>query len=156
MEVVISVAIIGIVIPVVMAMTVAGGRSSAEAVDETRAMFLVRSVMEEIELARRGSGQFIEGELGWPEFPDGGGRLVLLADRGGALLEAAEGPDYEQGVSLPEAAYVVSVRGVFHPLPDRPENRDLSKVEITVETPARADSDNRRKMRFFRLWHPDD
>ncbi|NNC87436.1 MAG: type II secretion system protein [Akkermansiaceae bacterium] len=156
MEVVISVAIVGIVIPTVMALMVTGGRGSSEAADETRAILMVRSVLEELDRAREGKGEMLEGVLSWPDFPQGAERFVFTADRSGKLLAEAEAETYATGSRELEVAFLVTLKGERHLLESVPAANDLSKVEITIETPPGAGEADRRKLRFVRLLHTDD
>lgn len=156
-EVVLSVGVIAVMVPIVMAFTVAGGKSSRVASNETRSSLLARTVAHEIRAARSGEGRFIGGPISWPEFPVGGGRLVLSADRNGELLEALSSATYESGVLDPAVAFLIAVRGSEHSL-DRglTISEVVSKVEISIETPPGATAENRRKFVYVELMHQDD
>ena len=156
MEVVIAVGVLAVAIPVVMAMLVAGTRSSRVATDETQAALIARSVMQEIRAARDGQGALVEGALGWPEFPSGAERLVFSVDAGGEMLAELGTGDYESGLRDGEVQYLVSVMGTRQPLEGRPDVDVLSKVVVSVETPPGARPDDRRKFEFVQLVHRDD
>ena len=156
MESVISVGLLALVIPLVVALVAASGTASRSATDDTKAAFMARSVMEEIVAAREGGGDLIEEELEWPEFPGPGGRYVITADDEGNLLSLLEAGAYETGVDERGVAYLISVRGEQQDFPVHPELQSLSKVEIMVEFPAIAPRDNRRSRTFIQLLDPNE
>ena len=156
MEVVISVGVLAVVVPVVLAMIVAGGESSRIAGDETRAALIARSVVQEIRAAREGGGLVLEDQLPWPEFPAGAERLVLAVDRDGRIVEDLEAGVYESGERNPELMYLVSAKGELHRPDGLPESEVLSRVEVSVETPPAAKAEDRRKFVFVQLLHRDD
>lgn len=162
MEVVISVGVLAVAVPVVLAMVVAGGESSRIADDETRAVLVARSVVEEIRAAREGEGRVLRRKLDWPKFPATGDRLVLMVDGEGVLVRELEADRYASGERGGEARFLVSVKGVAAG-PDRPDQNspggstieELSRVEVSVETPPVAAVKNRRKFVFVQLLHRD-
>ncbi len=156
MEVVIAVGVLAVAIPVIMAMMVAGTRSSRVATDETQAALIARSVMQEIRSARDGKGGLVEGTLPWPEFPTGGERLVFSVDAGGRLVEQLGDGDYTTGLRDREVQYLVSAAGTLHRLPGSPDLEVLSKVVVSIETPPGAKPEDRRKFEFVQLVHRDD
>ena len=156
MEIVISLGILAVVIPLVLALTAAGGRASREAGDDTRSAFIARSVAHEIMEARAGRGQLIEEALSWPRFPSAGERIVFAADREGNLLRRLEPGVYESGIREDEVAYLVSVRGEEQLFEAHPGLATLSKVEISLEFPAVAGRENRRRRTFVQLMSPDE
>ena len=111
MEIVISVGLLALVIPLVIALTAASGQASRSASDDTKAAFVARSVLQEIAEARSGSGQLIEGELDWPEFPVEGDRYVFAVDIDGVLVGQLSTREYESGSRDSKVAYLVSARG---------------------------------------------
>jgi hypothetical protein len=139
-----------------MALTVAGGSASRAAAEDTRAALLARGAIEELRRARLGSSELIKGWLPWPEFPEGGGRLLLAADRDGRLVSVLEESQYELGVADRELGYLVSLRGTAHSPGRIPADERLAQVEVRVETPPRAGREHRRAQVFVRLMHPDD
>lgn len=156
MEVVISVGVIAVMVPIVLAFTVEGGKSSKVASDETRSSLLARTAAREVDAAMEGISEVIGGTLPWPEFPEGGGRIVLSANRDGELLEQLEAGDYVTGVRDREVAYLVSIRGVGHQLETVDDSSVLSRVEISIETPAAAGEEDRRKFVYTELMHNDE
>ena len=156
MEVVISVAVIAIIIPIVMALTVAGGEGSSEAADETRSILIVQSVLQEIERASNGQGLVYEGTIGWPDFPEEGEIMAFTVDRAGGLRAVMNAEEFATGTRDLETAFIVSAAGQLHEPPGITAAGNLSKVEITVGTPPGAPESQRRKMRFVRLLHRDD
>lgn len=156
METVVSVGVIAVMVPIVMAFTVAGGESSRTAANETRSSLLARTVAHEIRLARDGAGQVLDGPLTWPDFPGGGERLVLSADRDGRLLQQLAAETYAQGLRDREVDFLVSVRGEARPVDGVTGDAVLSQVEISVEFPPAAAAENRRKFTYVELMHRDD
>ncbi len=156
MEVVIAVGVLAVAIPVIMAMMVAGTRSSRVATDETQAALIARSVMQEIRSARDGQGALVEETLPWPEFPAGGERLVFSVNVGGELVERLGDGEYATGLRDREVQYLVSAAGALHRLQDAPDVEVLSKVVVSVETPPGAKPEDRRKFEFVQLIHRDD
>ena len=156
MEVVISVGILGLVIPLVLALTVVAGQSGRWASDDTKATFLARTILEEVANARAGEGELIENTLPWPDFPVAGDRLLFTADRNGRLLESISAAGYETGVKERGVVYLVSVRGQKEVLKHLPQVETLSRVEVSVESPAAAARKNRRSKKFTQLMDPDE
>ena len=117
---------------------------------------MARTVAQEIRAARKGTGAFITEELPWPTFPEGGGRVVLTAAADGRLLGRVEESVYEPGVRDGSAVYVVSVRGADAGLEGGPAGGDVTRMEISVETPAVAAAEKRRKFVYVELVHRDD
>lgn len=156
MEVVISVGVLAVAVPVIMAMMVAGSRSSRVATDETQAALIARTVMQEVRAARDGRGRLVDGTLAWPEFPSGGGRLVFSVNGDGELLERLGEGEYETGLRDSEARYLVGASGVPHRREGAPDGEVLSRVTVSVETPPVAKAEDRRKFEFVQLVHRDD
>ena len=154
-ESVISLGVLGLIIPLILGLLVAGGETSQRASNETKAVFMARTIMQEVEAAREGRGELISGVLSWPSFPVDGGRLVFTANQDGLLLSNVATSDYETGVNLPSVSYLVSVRGVEEGIPSLGDAETISKVEVTVEAPAAAVSGNRKRETFIQLMHPD-
>lgn len=153
MEVVISVGVIAVMVPIVLAFTVTGGKSSKVASDETRSSLLARTAAREVDSAMEGASEVIEGTLSWPEFPAGGGRIVLSASRDGEILEQLEARDYLNGVSGREVGFLISIKGAEHFLDNVTDSSGISRVEISVETPAAAGEVDRRKFVYTELMH---
>lgn len=156
MEVVISVGVLAVVVPVVLAMVIAGGESSRVASDETQASLIARSVADEIRAARDGEGRILKGELEWPKFPTNGDRVVFAVARGGELVKELGAGGYATGEKDGEVRYLVSAMGVEHQPENLPDSEGLSRVEISVETPPAAKVEDRRKFVFVQLMHRDD
>lgn len=160
MEIVISVGIVGLAIPLVLGLLVVSGESSRKASDDTKAAFLARTFAQEVESARTGQSELFETALTWPSFPGGGGRLVFVSDIDGLNLRSVGSESYETGVKPNsniggDSAYLISVRGSFTELQNLPDVKNVSQVEISVEMPAVAPSQQRRKNVFTQLMHPD-
>jgi hypothetical protein len=156
MEVVISVGVLAVVVPVVLAMIIAGGESSRIAGDETRAALIARSVVEEIRAARDGGGLVLKDPLAWPKFPAGAERLVLAVDADGKIVTELGAEEYESGERDGELRYLVSAKGEWHRPDGLPDSEVLSRVEVSVETPPAAKAEDRRKFVFVQLLHRDD
>ena len=153
MEVVISVGVLAVVVPVVLAMIIAGGESSRIAGDETRAALIARSVVQEIRAAREGRGLVLEDKLDWPKFPAGAERLVLAVDGDGEIVTELGAEEYQSGERDQELRYLVSAKGELHRPDGLPESEVLSRVEVSVETPPAARAEDRRKFVFVQLLH---
>ena len=156
MEVVISVGILAVVVPVVLAMLVAGGESSRIASDETQAALIARSVVQEIRAARDGEGRILKETLAWPDFPAKGDRLVFGVDRDGAIVGQLGADVYMTGERDVEVKYLVSATGDRHRSDGLPDSEVLSKVAVSIETPPAAKTEDRRKFVFVQLLHRDD
>lgn len=156
MEVVISVGVLAVAVPVIMAMMVAGTRSSRVATEETQAALVVRTVLQELRAARDGKGALVEGSLAWPEFPAGGGRLVFSVNAEGELVEQLGAAKYGTGVQDREVRYLVSASGGVYRRDGEPDSEVLSRVVVSVETPPVAKAEDRRQFEFVQLVHRDD
>lgn len=178
-EVILAMAVMAIAVPLILGLVVAGGESSRQAERETRAVITARTVFEELRRALEGNSEFIEtNDLPWgsgeisPAFGGigGGGSiagpgsgseegsdwLILELDRQGEIVGLADDMKYEErweGENQ-DVVGLAAVRGYSQQI----ENVEISdgeplsvfRVEVRIESPARAEARNRERLVFVK------
>ena len=170
-EVILAMAVMAISVPLILGLVVAGGEASRQAERETRAVMTARTVFEELRRTRDGNSEFIEeSDLPWAanaaeDLIDGGGSssggtsddwLIFELNSDGDILGKAENMGYE-GRWTGEGNEVVglaAVRGYSQEI----ENVELVDgeplsvflIEVRVESPARAEAENRNRSSFIK------
>jgi type II secretory pathway pseudopilin PulG len=178
-EVILAMAVMAVAVPLVLGLVVASGESSRQAERETRAVITARSVFEELRRAQEGSSDLIRAnELPWGSGPlntfaagvggggaisgpsgseSGGGEwLILELDRGGEILGLADDMEYEErwDGEDSEVVAIAAVRGYLQEV----ENVELVageplrvfRVELRIESPARAAARDRESLLFLK------
>lgn len=172
-------AVMAIAVPMILGLVVAGGESSRQAERETRAVLTARTVFEEIRRTLDGNSEFIEvADLPWRinaadtsgAGVGGGGAvsgaattpetgedwLIFELNRDGEILAQADEMEYEEGWrgSDPAVTALAAVRGYFQEVEDAElvdgEPLQVFRIELRVESPARALARDRERVVFFK------
>ncbi|MBK1833320.1 type IV pilus modification PilV family protein [Roseibacillus ishigakijimensis] len=173
-EVMLALAVVAIAVPLALGLVVAGGESSRRAEVETRAVMTARSVFEEIRRGLEGNSEhFGPDDLPWGtgaanssaggSIGSGGDDdeeeedwLLLELNRDGEIVGLAEGMTYEEGWEGQDPAVVslAAVRGYSQQVPDVEivdgQSLYVFRIEIRIETPARATVENREREVFIK------
>lgn len=148
METVIALALIGVVIPMILASTAGSLGTNRDSEADTRAAVFAAEFRDDLVAGWKGEGQYFDSILAYPDFGGDGDveAFAFLAD--GAFKGRISDAEYESGVR--GAAYIVRVRGEEYAV-GAPAPRAVSRVTITVETPAVAPSQTRESEEFITL-----
>ncbi|MDQ8192042.1 type IV pilus modification PilV family protein [Roseibacillus persicicus] len=173
-EVIIAMAVMAISVPLILGLVVAGSESSRQSERETRGVITARSVFEEIRRALDGNSELIEtSDLPWGTdsasnsagFFGGGGSsseegdddwLILELDLDGAIIGVASDMEYEERWEGENSDVIslAAVRGYGQEVEDAelvpgvPLN--VFRVEVRIESPARALAENRSRLTFIK------
>jgi hypothetical protein len=148
-ETMVSIGVLAVVAPLAIAALLRGGEGGAVARAETRAPVIVESCLGEIKTARDGISKNLPALTPGQAF--GSNEVLCLAYRSdGVLLGPVEGASYDSGivkVAEQDAAYLARLEGTLDT--GRPGFPPLLKVKVTIEHPAAAGSQKRRRMEFL-------
>lgn len=148
METVIALAIIGVVIPMILAATAGSLKSNRLSEADTRASILAAEFREDLSFGWKGEGQYFDRNLTYPDF--GGGDVIeaFCFSADGSFKGRITDLQYENG--LRDATYIVRVRGEDYTTGGA-NPLAASRITITVETPAIAPKQSRESEEFVTL-----
>ena len=149
-EAVVSVGVLAVAVPVVMAAMMRSSETSALARAESRSPGMVAVCLGEIEEAREGRSRLLDPIPEVGEFPAGGGLAAIAFTGEGRVAGRVEAADYEQGVGRMNGEpvlYLVRIDG--RPEQVRSDGRPMRSVRIAVEYPARTPAEHRRELEFY-------
>ncbi len=148
-ETMVSIGVLAVVAPLALAALLKSGEGGASARAETRATAIVESCLSEIKTSRDGTSKHLPGLK--PGIAFGTTEVLCLAYRAdGTLLGRVEAGKYEAGsgkVGDQDAVFLARVQGELDDT--RTGFPAMLTVKVTVEHPAAAPSEKRRKMDFF-------
>ncbi|MEM1084399.1 MAG: hypothetical protein AAGI48_09760 [Verrucomicrobiota bacterium] len=146
-ETIVSVGVLSVVVPVVLAAILRAGDTGRSARAETRAMAIADYCMVEIRAARDDrSGYFDPIERG-RDFPAGGGFMGLAFGRDGSVVGELDSAQFQEGLTElngEEVFYVASVSGEV----DDDRGYDLVTVRVAVEYPSTFAAEKRSQAVF--------
>jgi len=149
-EAVVSVGVLAVAAPLVLAAMMRASESSALARAESRSPAMVSVCLEEIEQAREGRSRLLDVIPPDGAFPAAGGIAAIAFTAEGRVVERVEAADYEAGVgrmSSETVRYIVRIDG--EPEQVRDDGRPMRSVRMAIEYPARTPAKNRRNLEFF-------
>jgi prepilin-type N-terminal cleavage/methylation domain-containing protein len=147
-ETMVAIGVLAIVAPLALAALLKSGEGGAAARAETRSPAIVESCLAELDVARKGISEHLPTLTPGTAF--GTDTVLCLAFRGdGTLLGRVDGANYEAGagkVGSEDAVFLAKLEGELDQA--RPGYPPMLTVNVTVEHPAVAPSNKRRKMPF--------
>jgi len=178
-EVMLAMAVVAITVPLTLGLVLAGGEGSRLAEQETRAVMTSRSVFEELRRAQNNNSAFIDvADLPWGTGNllnvtgglAGGGSiggnldtrtgdaewLILELNKEGEIIGLASDMLYDDRWDgrNNEVTALAAVRGYSQEIEDvevvAGEPLMVFRIEVRVETPARAEAEDRRRTVFIK------
>lgn len=149
-EAVVSVGVLAVAAPLVLAAMMRASESSALARAESRSPAMVSECLEEIEEARGGRSRLLDAIPPSGQFPAEGDVAAIAFTAEGRVVGRVEAPEYEQGVgemNSETVRYIVRIGG--KPEKVRDDGRPMRSVRIAIEYPARSPAKNRRSLEFY-------
>ena len=147
-EAMVSIGVLAVVAPLALAALMRANEGGSSARAETRAPLIVENSMSELEMASRGAAEHLPAMLRGQEF--GKTDLLCLAFGGdGKLLGRVDGGQYDAGIEelgTQEAYYLATLQGTDEE--DREGFPSMLTVKVSIEYPAIAPSERRRRMDF--------
>jgi len=152
METVISLAIIGVIIPIILSATAGSLKSNRQSEADTRASILAAEFRDDLRLGWKGEGRYFDKPLAYPAFGGDGAIEAYCFRADGSFHGRITDIQYQNG--LRNVAYIVRVKGEDYAT-EGPKPWAVSRVTITVETPAIAPKHRRESEEFVTLaTHP--
>lgn len=148
METVIALALIGVVIPIILASTAGSLSTNRESEADTRAAVFAAEFRDDLAAGWKGEGQYFDTLLSYPDFGGDGDIEAFAFFTDGAFKARITDAEYQSGVR--DAAYIVRVSGESHAI-GNPVPRAISRVTISVESPAIAPRQTREVEDFITL-----
>jgi prepilin-type N-terminal cleavage/methylation domain-containing protein len=149
-EVMISVGVLALVIPLVLGALLESGNSSASAAAETRSGWIVPACLDELKAAAYGRSKLVPNTPFGTAFPPSGEVYGIAFDVGGRLIGAVDKTSYDTGVKRlkdDDVRYIALIEGEL--LTGRTGAAPLRSIHISLEYPAAAPAAKRTKLDFF-------
>lgn len=148
-ETMVSIGVLAVVAPLALGALIKSGEGGASARSETRAPVIVESCLNEIKTARDGTSKHLPALE--PGIAFGTTDVLCLAYRGdGTLLGRVDAAKYEAGngkVGNEDAVFLARLQGALDT--SRTGFPAMLTIKVTVEHPAVAPSEKRRRMEFL-------
>lgn len=149
-EAVVSVGVLAVAAPLVMAAMMRASESSALARTESRSPAMVSVCLEEIEEAQEGRSKLLDPIPVSGVFPAGDGLAVIGFTAEGRVVGRVEQGDYDKGVRKlngEAVRYLVRIDG--EPEQVRSDGQPMRSVRMVIEYPAATPVKKRRRLEFF-------
>lgn len=147
-ETMVAIGVLAIVAPLALAALLKSGEGGASARAETRAPAIVEACLAELKVAREGLSEHLPALQAGESFGTDG-VLCLAFNRQGALLGKVDAATYDAGttrVANQDAVFFARLRGELET--ERDGFSPMLTVAVTVEHPAVAPGNKRRRMEF--------
>lgn len=153
METVIAIGVIAFAVPLVLAATAAGLSDRRNAESETRAAWIAQDVSRQVagrwQTPPRPSYLPDSLTIEFPVVATESSPLILLYDNQGEFIELGQPQDLKTGSKKVGAVYLATVHGVPHtPGNLQTPTRELSRLSVKVQQPARAPVEKRQSYPF--------
>jgi hypothetical protein len=151
-EVVISIGVLAVAVPMVFGALAEGGKSSTAARAETRSAWIVPACMEEIQASREGRPRFFAATAKGAAFPPAGEVWALAFSADGKPIGRMPKGLYDSGAGDLDGRpvrYIASIRSAS--VTPGSGGGPLLRAEITLEYPATAKAAKRAKLDFHTL-----
>jgi hypothetical protein len=149
METVVAVGVLAVAVPLIFGSFAESGNTGQTSSAETRAPWMVRTCMEEIDAARSGEAGYFPATATGEAFPPAGETWALAFADSGAILGRLPQSDYENGLRTLNGRavrYIATARSL--PAGPDPEAVALT-VRVTIEFPAGIPAAKRRNLHFL-------
>ena len=153
MESVISIGVLAVAVPMILAAIGESGRAGEASGAETRAPWIAAAMFEEIRSAGEGKSAFFTAGADGRVTPPAGEVWALGFTRGGALVERISADQYNAGIRDRDEDAVRYFARV-HAAPDGQAGATPNQVpamRVTVEFPATAPANRRRSLDFHAI-----
>ncbi len=153
MEAVIALGVIAFAVPLIVAASSQSSKTRVSAEADTRSAWLAQDLQRQL-IDSWNDRQTIAFATK-PQFPDfstASSPTVLIYDNDGALLQSGTTQEFTNGSSNPKASYIVTIYGTgATPNNLTTAEKNLSKVTISIENPAKAKAPIRNRNVFTML-----
>lgn len=162
MEVVISVGLVAIALPLLLAAFATSSTTNRDAREDTLAAFAARGIFSEIAASRSGGSELLGNDALKFPYPSAGGRVVVIISKDGTLLRRGSEGDYTGGLANDLAAgFIATVQGVAQPNEGgadaaAAEQSTIGLMTVSIEAPAAAPATRRRAYSFHQLMRADE
>jgi type II secretory pathway pseudopilin PulG len=149
-EVIVSVGVLALAIPLVLAAMLESGNSSASAAAETRSGWIVPTCLDELNAAAHGSSKLVPNTPFGTAFPPAGQVYGIAFDVGGQSIGAVDKTGYDEGVKRlndKDVRYIAQIEGEL--LTEKTGFAPLRSIHISIEYPAAAAATKRTKLDFY-------
>ncbi len=148
-EVMVSVGVLAVMIPTIVAAMVAASRDAARARAESRSAGIVEMCLGEVSAAQKGRGAWLDTIPRTGAFP-ADGLAVIAFTEAGRPVGRVKGDAYQRGVRKLDGSavrYLARIEG--NPETVRADARAMRSLRIVVEYPAGVPAGRRRQLEFF-------
>ena len=151
-EAAIATGVLAVAIPLVCGVLAAAGKSGLDSQADTRSTWIIPACVDEIRASRAGSPRHLTATANGQAFPPAGDVWALAFSADGKLLGKIPAATYARGTreidGIP-VRYIASLSS--SPPPADSAGLQLLPVHISLEFPAAASADKRRKLAFHTL-----
>ena len=148
-EAVIAIGVLAVAIPVVFGTLAEAGKSALAAQAETRSTWIIHACMDEIRASRAGHPQFFTPTTTGQTFPPTGEIWVLAFSPGGQPIGRLTPALYDKGtkeLNGQTVRYIAALGSSM--IPAKPGTTPMLRVDISLEFPAAAAAEKRRKLDY--------
>lgn len=150
MEVVVSVGVLAVALPLLLAAFAGSSGSNRDSREDTVAALAARALYAEFALARGGGSELLgKVPLRYP-FPGAGKDIAVLVAKDGALLGIVDSETYQSGAAGNLDAFAIAT------MSGEAKEGEAGLLTATIELPAAAPADRRRTYQFHRQALPDE
>ena len=149
-EVIISVGVLAVAIPLVFGTLAESGKSGMSSEAETRSTWIVPACMDEIRASREGRPQYFTSTTTGEVFPPAGDVWALAFSQEGKPVGKVTKALYDKGtkeINGIKILYLASISTAKQPV--TAGTTPMLKARISLEYPAGAPAEKRQKLDFF-------
>lgn len=147
-ETIVSMGVLAVVIPLVLAAILKAGVTGSSARAETRAPAIADFCMLELRAAREGTSEYFPKIEVGQDFGNGGSFVGLGFGRDGAVLGDVSQAQFDGGLAELEDEPIYYVARISGNVDTTSQDLDLVTITVDVEYPATKSSDKRSKVSF--------
>jgi len=152
LEAVIAAGVLAVAIPLVGGVLARAGQCAIAAQADTRSTWIIPACLDEIRASRTGCPRYLPPSTNGRVFPPGGEVWALAFSAAGKPLGRVARAPYARGtreIAGVAVCYIVSLSS--SPAPAEMAGPPLLPVHLSLEFPAAAPADHRRKLSFHTL-----
>lgn len=145
----IAMGILALAVPLVFGSMAEAGKSGASAEAETRSAWIVPACIQEVENSRAGIPQYFTATEAGQILPPANEIWALAFSNTGSIVGKVSTAQYDNGIRDLDGKTISHLANISA---EKPEQDDgMIKLHITLEYPATAPSDKRKKLHFHSL-----